>query len=163
MELAVWQALPVSRGATIQRLRIERGLTQAELAELADYDGEQLGRLERDKIRPHGSTWKKLADALSVDLNVVLGETPSIQSDAKPAEVAQKPKGVTGGSVQARLASSAQEGATVVDTSTLIYNLIRRMPRKRQDEWLIAISADVGRGRATPQPAAGRSEKRSRK
>lgn len=104
---------------------------------------------------------EKHVAAVAVFIGITQDTVPLV-IDAKHVEVAQNDAGVTSGNVQRGLASSTQEGATMVDTPRLIYNLIRRLPRKRQDAWLVAISADVGRGRGQPQPAAGRLEKTSR-
>lgn len=54
-------------GTVIRRLRTDRGLTQEELAELADLNVSYIGFLERGENLPTLSIVLNLADALKVD------------------------------------------------------------------------------------------------
>jgi transcriptional regulator with XRE-family HTH domain len=54
-------------GAKVRRLREEKALTQAELAEAVGITAIHLGRIERGVSYPHPRTRRRLADALEVD------------------------------------------------------------------------------------------------
>lgn len=64
-EVARMQAV-VYVGDRLKALRIERALTQQELAEKAGIAPNTVARLERNETEPHMSTVRKLADALGV-------------------------------------------------------------------------------------------------
>jgi len=53
-------------GGRIRRLREEKALTQAELAEAAGITAIHLGRLERGLSYPHPRTRRRIAEALGV-------------------------------------------------------------------------------------------------
>ncbi len=53
-------------GSQIRKYRKLRGLTQEQLAELAELDTKHITRLESGKHIPNAKTLKKLADALNV-------------------------------------------------------------------------------------------------
>lgn len=55
-------------GSNIARLRAERGLTQAELAESADLSRVSLGKIERGLVEPRSSTLADIARGLRVPL-----------------------------------------------------------------------------------------------
>lgn len=55
-------------GKNITRLRQEKLLSQEKLAELAEIDTRQIGRLERGETNASISLIKKIADALKVDI-----------------------------------------------------------------------------------------------
>ncbi|MDP9078825.1 MAG: helix-turn-helix domain-containing protein [Bacteroidota bacterium] len=59
-------------GATIRELRIERHLSQAQLAVLSEMMPSQVGRIERGEINPSVSTTYALAVALRVDMNTLI-------------------------------------------------------------------------------------------
>jgi transcriptional regulator with XRE-family HTH domain len=54
-------------GHRLKDLRIQRALTQEELAEKAGLGKNTVNRMERNLTEPHMSTVRKLAKALSVD------------------------------------------------------------------------------------------------
>lgn len=54
-------------GHRLKDLRIQRALTQEELAEKAGIGKNTVNRMERNLTEPHMSTVRKLADALGVD------------------------------------------------------------------------------------------------
>ncbi len=60
----------------LRKLREGRGLTQRELAERVDIELVQISRYERGQFLPNAETLISLAQALQVDLNLLLlGET----------------------------------------------------------------------------------------
>ena len=54
-------------GDRLKALRIERALTQEELANKAGVAPNTVARLERNETEPHMSTARKLAEALRVE------------------------------------------------------------------------------------------------
>ena len=58
--------------STLIRLRLERGLTQEDLARLMNTKQESIARLESGNSLPSLSTVKKAAEALDADLEIIL-------------------------------------------------------------------------------------------
>ena len=58
--------------AAVIRLRVARGLTQAQLADLLNTRQESIARLESGSSLPSLSTVRKVADALDADLEINL-------------------------------------------------------------------------------------------
>ncbi len=56
----------------LRQLRKQRGLSQAELAELVDVHYNHIGRYEREASRPSADTLARLADALDVSADYLL-------------------------------------------------------------------------------------------
>lgn len=63
-------------GANIARLRRERGLTQAELAERINYSDKAVSKWERAESLPDVLTLLNLAEQLGTDLNTLTGCVP---------------------------------------------------------------------------------------
>jgi DNA-binding XRE family transcriptional regulator len=59
----------------ILALRIAKGLTQRQLAQLAGIDQADLSRIERGQANPTMATFEKLADVLNADLRIVARES----------------------------------------------------------------------------------------
>ncbi|MBI5543796.1 MAG: helix-turn-helix transcriptional regulator [Deltaproteobacteria bacterium] len=59
-------------GANTRRLRVKLGLSQAELAEAAGFNGRHLQRIERGSVDLHVSSLELLAKALGVKPAVLL-------------------------------------------------------------------------------------------
>ena len=59
-------------GNRIRELRIERGLSQLDLADEAEVPLSQIGRIERGENNPTISTLYALCTALKIDLNTLL-------------------------------------------------------------------------------------------
>ena len=57
----------VKIGENLKRLREDRLMTQAELAEAADISASSLVRIENDQVEPRFSTIRKLAAALQAE------------------------------------------------------------------------------------------------
>ena len=73
-------------GASIARLRRERGLTQAELAERINYSDKAVSKWERAESLPDVLTLISLAEQLGTDLNTLTGMTaePEPVSGSEP-------------------------------------------------------------------------------
>ena len=54
-------------GKNLKRVRVRRALTQRELAERAGVDKNTVALAERDRVEPHMTTIRALAEALRVD------------------------------------------------------------------------------------------------
>ena len=72
-------------GANIARLRRERGLTQAELAERINYSDKAVSKWERAESLPDVLTLISLAEQLGTDLNTLTGLSPAPTAAAEPA------------------------------------------------------------------------------
>ena len=75
-------------GNRIAELRRERGLNQDELAELATLSRISIARYETGKIEPGAKALGRIADALEVSTDVLLGrneeQTDLLQTSEKP-------------------------------------------------------------------------------
>ena len=61
-----------SLGSRIRGIRLEKGLTQAEVAVGMDNYAEQIGRIERGQLNVSICTLKKIAESLEVPLTELL-------------------------------------------------------------------------------------------
>lgn len=79
-------------GASIARLRRERGMTQAELAERINYSDKAVSKWERAESLPDVLTLISLAEQLDTDLNTLTGMTaePQPETAAVPEAVPEK-------------------------------------------------------------------------
>ena len=75
-------------GERIAELRKERGLKQDELAELATLSRISIARYETGKIEPGAKALGRIADALEVSTDVLLGR----EEEPKQSELAFKPR-----------------------------------------------------------------------
>ena len=71
-------------GANLARLRRDRGLTQAELAERINYSDKAVSKWERGESLPDVLTLLGLAKELGTDLNTLTGCAPEIRTEAEP-------------------------------------------------------------------------------
>ena len=60
-------------GQKVSFCRKEKKMSQAELGKLSGINGDIIGKYERDEMKPSIDTAKKLADALSVSLDYLVG------------------------------------------------------------------------------------------
>lgn len=65
----------MSLGSQISRIRKERKIAQGELAEKVGVHPNVLGRYEREEATPSVEVAAKIADALSVSLDYLVGNT----------------------------------------------------------------------------------------
>ena len=85
-------------GANIARLRRERGLTQAELAERINYSDKAVSKWERAESLPDVLTLISLSEQLGTDLNTLTGlhavpaddPIPQPETPAEPEKTAKK-------------------------------------------------------------------------
>jgi len=59
-------------GKRLQTIRLKKGLSQYQLANLSKVPRGTLIRIEQDKVEPRISTLKRVAKALGVDIGVFL-------------------------------------------------------------------------------------------
>jgi transcriptional regulator with XRE-family HTH domain len=64
----------MSFGQKLSYCRKDKKLSQAELGKLSGINGDIIGKYERDEMKPSIDTAKKLADALDVTLDYLVGE-----------------------------------------------------------------------------------------
>lgn len=61
-------------GQKITFVRKQKKFSQAELGKLSSISGDIVGKYERDEMKPSIDTAKKLADALEVSLDYLVGD-----------------------------------------------------------------------------------------
>lgn len=71
-----------SFGCRLARLRKERGFTQVELAEKSGFIQAVISDYERDKLRPYADVVARLASALDITSDELLGLAPSSKSNS---------------------------------------------------------------------------------
>ena len=71
-------------GANIARLRRERGMTQAELAERINYSDKAVSKWERSESLPDVLTLISLAEQLDTDLNTLTGMAAQTRAESEP-------------------------------------------------------------------------------
>ncbi|HEY8530883.1 MAG TPA: helix-turn-helix transcriptional regulator [Limnochorda sp.] len=79
--------MPTELGQRLQALRVQRGLTQVQLAQRAGVSQTVIARLEAGKRSGRLETWVRLAAALGVTLDELVGgeaQTPSEQENNSP-------------------------------------------------------------------------------
>src|SRR6056297_1686691 len=76
---------PETLGQRIRRLRKERGYTQAELASKIGIIRELVSDYEREKIRPHYEMVIRIALALDISTDELLGVKPTKKNGNKPS------------------------------------------------------------------------------
>ena len=80
------EELKVAVGSSIARLRREKGMTQAELAERINYSDKAVSKWERGESLPDVLTLLNLAQQLGTDLNTLTGTMPEpAAAEPKPA------------------------------------------------------------------------------
>ena len=67
----------------LRTLRKQKNLSQTELGKLADLHYTHIGRFERGISRPSGDTLKRLADALDISSDYLLGGSAEDAAKAK--------------------------------------------------------------------------------
>lgn len=73
----------MNAGKTIARLREEKGLSQTELADKSGVSRVMIGKYERGDAVPSIEAAKKIADALDVSLDYLVGEGINSTFDKK--------------------------------------------------------------------------------
>jgi transcriptional regulator with XRE-family HTH domain len=81
------RAQPRLIGAALRRARAAKGLTQADLGEMADVAPETLSRIERNKLSASLDLTRRLAQALGVTVDHLVNEQgPAPGTKIRPAE-----------------------------------------------------------------------------
>jgi transcriptional regulator with XRE-family HTH domain len=62
-------------GQQITGLRKKKGISQADLGKLVETSGDIIGRYERDEVKPSIEVVMRIADALEVSLDFLVGKT----------------------------------------------------------------------------------------
>jgi transcriptional regulator with XRE-family HTH domain len=75
-------------GDAIKQLRIERGITQAELAEASKMRQSAISRIESNKAMPKVSKFENLASALGVPVDHFFSQRPKILNEGGLGEAA---------------------------------------------------------------------------
>lgn len=103
-------------GPVLRDLRIERGLTQVELAGRADVAKSMLSLYESGKQRPHLDTLEKLLDALGIQLGelVMRLESWSGTEEVGPGRRGPRPHTSARAAARRRLEEEAVAAATEV-------------------------------------------------
>ncbi len=70
-------------GQKMSFCRKEKKLSQAELGKLSGINGDIIGKYEREEMKPSIETAKKLADALAVSLDYLVGDGDTRVIDKK--------------------------------------------------------------------------------
>ena len=86
------EELKLRVGSNIARLRRERGLTQAELAERINYSDKAVSKWERAESLPDVLTLLNLAEQLGTDLNTLTGCAPEIPEPEPMPEPVPEPE-----------------------------------------------------------------------
>lgn len=76
MKTTVNTNAPPEVGATLQRLRLERGLTLEDLSRIAGVSKSMLSQIEREKANPTIAITWRLANALGVGIGELLASEP---------------------------------------------------------------------------------------
>lgn len=69
-------------GEKLRALRLQKGLTQVQLAEMVDISNNLYNKYEKKDVRPPYETLVKLASALNTSLSVLLDEIAVFPSEA---------------------------------------------------------------------------------
>ena len=69
-------------GEHITTLRKRKSISQSELGKAVGTSGDIIGKYERDEVKPSVEVAAKIADALEVSLDFLVGKT-SVEIDAK--------------------------------------------------------------------------------
>ena len=65
-------------GLTIRKFRLEKGVSQEDIAEVIGIDRSYMGRLERGEASPSLSLILKIAKSLNISSSLLLGETEKV-------------------------------------------------------------------------------------
>lgn len=103
-------------GGEIRRIREARGLTQDQLAELASLNRVTVAKYESGRVEPGAKSLAKIADALEISTDVLLGRTEEVQ------EVSEK----TPQTVEARSVSAGMDKLPK-EQREMILNMVRAM------------------------------------
>lgn len=110
----------IDTGERIRALRKERGLNQEELAELANLNRVTIAKYESGRVEPGAQALARIADALEVSTDVLLGRSDEI------------PKARTPITVEARIVSGGMDKLPQEQREQIL-NVVRAMFSKHPD------------------------------
>jgi transcriptional regulator with XRE-family HTH domain len=108
--------------SNVRRLRVEAGLTQGQLAERADMADATISRIERGRLEPSSTLVAKLAQALKVRVDDLLGS---------PKDAHGKPKARLRPSISKLVAVVEDLDDGAVDDVTRAVKLLIGVGRRR--------------------------------
>jgi transcriptional regulator with XRE-family HTH domain len=76
----------MNKGSIITTLRDKNGFSQSDLADKSEVSRVMIGKYERGEAIPSVDTAKKIADALGVSLDYLVGETNQVSFDKRTVE-----------------------------------------------------------------------------
>jgi XRE family transcriptional regulator, regulator of sulfur utilization len=91
MKTTVPTNAPPEVGATLQRLRLERGLTLEDLSRIAGVSKSMLSQIEREKANPTIAITWRLANALGVGIGQLLSAEPRDVDTIRVVEAHETP------------------------------------------------------------------------
>jgi XRE family transcriptional regulator, regulator of sulfur utilization len=91
MKTTVPTNAPPEVGATLQRLRLERGLTLEDLSRIAGVSKSMLSQIEREKANPTIAITWRLANALGVGIGQLLSAEPREVDTIRVVEAHETP------------------------------------------------------------------------
>jgi transcriptional regulator with XRE-family HTH domain len=91
MKTTVITNAPPEVGATLQRLRLERGLTLEDLSRIAGVSKSMLSQIEREKANPTIAITWRLANALGVGIGQLLSAEPRDVDTIRVVEAHETP------------------------------------------------------------------------
>lgn len=77
-------------GKNIKHLRLQRGMTQEQLAELIDGDQKYISKIEAGKARPGLTVYLQLANIFQVSIDRFLADAMEMEHDTADGIVAQQ-------------------------------------------------------------------------
>lgn len=84
-------------GGKIREIREARGLTQDQLAELASLNRVTVAKYESGRVEPGAKSLSKIADALEISTDVLLGRTEEMQEVSEKAPQTLEARSVSAG------------------------------------------------------------------
>lgn len=113
------EELKVRIGANIARLRKQKRMTQAELAERLNYSDKAVSKWERAESMPDVLTLMQLAEQFGTDVNELLSD-PGAPREAQPAPEPEKPaQPEQSGPKKEKNISTAKEMLCTADKNTI--------------------------------------------
>ena len=110
----------INTGERIKELRKQRGLNQDQLAELASLNRVTVAKYEAGRVEPGAQALARIADALEVSTDVLLGRSDEVPDIERPQ------------TIEARIVSGGMDKLPQ-DQREQILNVLRAMFSNRPD------------------------------
>jgi len=134
-------------GHRLAACRLQRGLSQASVARVAGLNPSYLSRLERGQIQPTVATAMRIARAMKMSINDLVGPSPAVRKD-RPCPISQT------GECLLDLLHAAEDGGDSSALSPRQLRLLRRFTallQKRNSKILDAFELLVSEMLDHPQ------------